>query len=155
TRGPFTLEEARRVGIGRWNLRGASWRRVGPRTYVWSELKEDPMHQLAAALRRLPAGAAFSGLTAAWLHGLDVDPCHASEATVPLGAGVAGRAGIAIRRSALDPKEVCHVRGMPATSVLRTVGEVCSRLPLVESVVLLDAALHRKAVRLSQLNTWA
>src|SRR5207245_1640489 len=78
TRKPFTIEEARRAGLRRWHLEGASWRRVGSSTYIWAGLPETPIETLAGALRRLPAGTAFSGLTAAWLHGIGVSPCHRS-----------------------------------------------------------------------------
>src|SRR6266581_7301386 len=70
TRKPFTVAEARRAGLRPWHLAGASWRRLGPATYVWAGLPQTHMQRLGAALRRLPPGAAFSGLTAAWLHGI-------------------------------------------------------------------------------------
>src|SRR5258706_15851403 len=38
---------------------------------------------LTAALAAAPAGAVFSGKTAAWLHGLEIDPCHPIEMIVP------------------------------------------------------------------------
>ena len=154
-RGPFTVEEARREGLDRWHMEGASWARLGPSTYVWKELAADPMQRLEAALRRLPAGAAFSGLTAAWLHGIDVNPCDPIEATVPKDAGVSARAGIFLRRSALRREDVVKVRSMPATSIVRTVGEVCCRLALMEAVVVADAGLHTRRLRLERLIAWA
>ena len=39
---------------------------------------------LAAAIRRLPRAAVFSGRTAAWLHGLDLPPFEPIEVTLPL-----------------------------------------------------------------------
>jgi len=44
---------------------------------------------------------------------------------------------------------------MPATSIVRTLGEVCGRLSLVEAVVIADAALHDRRVKLAQLTSWA
>ena len=154
-RGPFTVEEARQAGLERWHLEGASWTRLGPSTYISTGLSQNPMHQLAAAKRRLPPGAAFSGLTAAWLHGMDVVPCNPIEITVPENAGVSARAGIAVRRSKLGKGDVVQVRGMPATWIVRTLGEVCARLGLVEAVVVADAALHGGQVKLQQLASWA
>ncbi len=154
-RGPFTVDEARRAGLDRWHLEGASWIRIGPASYVWRDLGEDPLHTLEAAKRRLPRGFAFSGLTAAWLHGLDVVPCNPVEATVPEDAGVSARAGIALRRSALRKVDIVVVRGMPATSILRTLGEVCGGLSVTEAVVVADAALHDRRVRLDQPRSWA
>jgi hypothetical protein len=51
---PFTLVDAQRVGLRRWHLEGASWRRLGPRTYVSAAVAESPMLLLEAAARRLP-----------------------------------------------------------------------------------------------------
>jgi len=31
-----------------------------------------------------PPGAVFSGKTAAWLHGLEIEPCNPIEMTVPI-----------------------------------------------------------------------
>ena len=154
-RGPFTVDEARRAGLNRWHLEGATWARIGPSTYLWVGLSGEPMHLLEAAKRRLPRGAAFSGLTAAWLHGIDVVPCNPIEATVGEDVGVSARAGIALRRSALSKTDVVQVRGMPTTSIVRTLGEICARLSLVEAVVIADAALHNRRVKLHQLVAWA
>lgn len=112
------------------------------------------MQQLQTARRRLPACAAFSGLTAAWLHGLDVEPCNPIEATVPPGAGVSGRAGMALRRSELGG-DVVQTRGLSATSMARTIADVCVSHTLVEAVVIADAALHKRLIRLTDLSSWA
>ena len=154
-RGPFSLDDAMRAGLERWHLEGATWTRIGPQLYIWSALREDPMHRLEAARRRLPAGAAFSGLTSAWLHGIDVAPCDPIEVTIPETAGISARAGIAVRRSTFGKGDLVKVRGMPATSIVRTVGEVCSRLALVEAVVFADQALLLKRLTLEQLRVWA
>jgi very-short-patch-repair endonuclease len=154
-RKPFSVAEALKAGVKPWRLEGASWKRLGPSTYVWAGLAADPMHQLEAALRRLPFGAAFSGLTAAWLHGLDVAPCNPIEATVPEGAGVSARSGISLRRSDLPKGHVVTLRGLPATSMARTLGDLCARLSLTEAVVITDAALHSRRIQLDRLARWA
>ncbi len=142
TRAPFTLDEARREGIDRWRLRGKAWSRIGPATYIHSGVHDTPLVRLVAASRRLPAEAAFSGLTAAWLHGLDVEPCEPIQATVPSGAGVSSRAGIRLRRCDLPADDVVVARGFRATSVLRMLRDVCLGRSLTEAVVLVDMALH-------------
>lgn len=154
THGPFTLEDARRAGLRRWHIEGASWNRLGPATYMWSGLAGDSMHDLAAACRRLPEGAVFSGLTAAWLHGLDVTPAAPIEATVPVTARVSARSGIRLRRSSLAPDDVVRVRDLPATSIARTLAEICKRLSLIEAVVLVDAAIHARRMKLKDLDSW-
>ena len=154
THGPFTLDDARRAGLRRWHIEGPSWQRLGAGTCIWSELEANPMHLLAAARRRLPHGAAFSGLTAAWLHGLDVMPAAPVEATVPLAARVSARSGIILRRSSLAPDDVVRVRDLPATSIARTLAEICKRFGLIEAVALVDAALHARRVKLQDLDSW-
>src|SRR5438093_10828366 len=81
TKGPFTRAEARQAGLERWHLDAASFRRLGPETYVGSLVRETPLQRLQAAARTLPPNAGFSGLAAAWLRGLDVVPCDTSAET--------------------------------------------------------------------------
>jgi len=154
-RGPFTLADAKRAGIERWHLRGASWRRVGPRTYVWAGLGDSQQLRLAAAQRRLPPTAAFSGFTAAWLHGLDVSTRDPIEVTVPEDAGVSARAEIVLRRAALPDHEVVSRRGFRTTSILRTLRDLCLRLSLTEAVVVADMSLHLGITTLAQIRAAA
>ena len=154
-RGPFTVAEARNAGLNRWHLEGASWKRLARGTYVWSGVHVTPMAMLAAVLDRLPATAAFSGLTAAWLHGMDFEPCSPIEVTVPHHAGVSKRSGVRIRRAVLFGPDVVRVRGMPAIAIARTVAEICMRSSLMEAVVVADAALHSRRVTRDQLTSWA
>jgi very-short-patch-repair endonuclease len=150
-KGPFTLDEALRSGLDRWHLEGTNWRRLGPGVYVWAGLAETPELKLEAAARRLPPTAVFSGLTAAWLHGLDVEPCEPIEVTVPPGIGVSARSGIAVRRAALAPQEVIRLRGRRATSILRTLSDVCIRSNVTEAVVVADMALRADLLRVADL----
>jgi hypothetical protein len=140
---PFSLSEARAAGLERWHLRARKWRRVGPRTYASSEMLDSPLARLQAVCHRLPGVAAFSGFTAAWLHGLDVSPCDPIEVTLPEEAGVSARAGIAVRRRELQEQDVVVRTGLRATSAARTVADLGCRLDLVEAVVVIDMALHR------------
>lgn len=110
-----------------------------------------PLEKLQAALARVPAEAVFSGLTAAWLHGLDVEPCAPVEVTLPLDGGVSGRAGLRVRRTMLTGTEVINRRGMPATTIERTLADVCAQLTLTEAVVLADAATHLQLTTRSAL----
>jgi very-short-patch-repair endonuclease len=149
--GPFTLAEARQAGLTRKQLRSSAWRRLGGGQYAWSGLDQGPALTLAAIQRRLPAEAAFSGMTAAWLHGLDLPFGDPVEVTVPGGCGVSARAGVSVRRALLCADEVVERRGLRVTSALRTVADLGRRLPLVEAVVVADMALHKRLVDLEQL----
>jgi very-short-patch-repair endonuclease len=154
TRGPFTLAQARRAGLARWHLEGASWRRIGPRMYAWVGLPETPKLKLEAAQLSMPPGAAFSGKTAAWLHGLDVSPCEPIEMILPSAADGLGRDGVLVHRVALDDSEVEFKRGFRTTSLLRTMFDLSWKLSLVEAVVVADLALHAGMVRHAELTEW-
>ena len=149
----FTVEEARAAGLQRWHLRSEKWKRLSRGIYVLSEFADAPMIRLQAAARRLPEAAAFSGFTAAWLHGLDVPSCDPIEMTVPRDAGVSGRAGMRVRRSPLPPSDVVVMRGLRATSMLRTLSDLSRRLPLTEAVVIVDAALHKRRITLAEITS--
>jgi len=150
-RGPFTLAEARGAGLERWHLEGASWRREGRGTYVWVGIGGSPIGQLKAASCRLPPEAAFSGLTAACLHGIDVSPVEPIEVTAPL----VTRSGICVHHMCLDEAEVVRVRGLRATSIVRTLADLSARLDLVEAVVIADVALHKRLTSIAELSRWA
>lgn len=151
TGGPFTFVEAQRAGLTRRQLQGASWRRVGAGLYVWAGLTDGAALALAAVLRRLPAAAAFSGPTAAWLHGLDLPPCDPIDVTVPVGCGVSARSGVSVHRARLRERDVVERRGMPATCVLRTLLDLCRRSPLVEAMVAVDMALRKGLLDVAEL----
>jgi very-short-patch-repair endonuclease len=152
---PFTPAEASEVGVTRGQLRGASYRRMGSGLYRWAGLKESPQLMLSAVGRRLPAGAAFSGRTAAWLHGLDVAPCDPIEVTIPETVGSGHRAGASVHRAHLGANEVVLRRALPTTSVLRTVVDLGGRDPLTEGVVAADLILHAGLVTIAELCSYA
>lgn len=108
---------------------------------------------LRRALGRFPEGAAFSGSTAAWLHGLDLGAHDPMEITVPTACKVTRRAGMTVRRSRQFERSV--TRGLPVTSPVQTVVDLARRSSLIDGVSILDAALHRRLVTLGQLERWA
>jgi hypothetical protein len=151
---PFNLAEAKRHGLSKDHLEGASWRRLGGGMYAWRDIAELPDVVLDAIRRRLPLVAAFSGRTAAWLHGLDVQPCDPVEVTLPPGCGIAVRAGLVVRRADLAAGEVEMRKGLPTTSAVRTLADLGRRPPLPEAVALLDTALHDGLLDVSALCGW-
>jgi very-short-patch-repair endonuclease len=124
---------------------------MGSGVYRWVGLQESPLLTLTAFARRLPAGAAFSGMTAAWLHGLDVDPCNPIEVTIPEIFGSTRRAGASVRRNTLATDEIVKRRGLPTTSALRTVVDLAGRDSLTEAVVVADQFLHARLVSIARL----
>lgn len=145
---PFSLEEARAAGVTLDALRRRSWRRLGSEIYCWSGLREDPWQLLVAWRGRLPPDAVFAGLTAAWLHRLDVDPLHPIEVVVPRNSGVRSRLGLLVRRGRA---ESTTVRGFRATTLAQTFRDLARRLPPVELLVLADQALRLKLGRFHEL----
>jgi hypothetical protein len=155
TTGPFNLEEARRHGLTKDHLLGASWRRLGGGAYALRAIANDPDVVLAATGRRLPMTAVFSGRTAGWLHGLDLPPCDPVEVTLPSSSGISRLAGIFVRRSEVVASERVTRHGQPTTSVVRTLADLGRHLPLVEAVAALDMALHVHLLKSTALHSWA
>jgi len=107
---------------------------------------------LAAVAGRLPSGAAFSGWSAAWLHGLDAVPGDPIEVTIPDSSGGGRRAGLFVCRTALNAEDIVTRRGFPTTSALRTVVDLAGRNPLTEGVVAADMFLHARRVTIGELS---
>lgn len=139
---PFTVSDAASVGLTWDELQTSSWIRLSHGQYASSHLRRDHWLILRAVAQRMPAEYAFSGLTAAWLLGLDVSPCEPIEVTIPTDLTVRTRAGVRLRRADLPECDVIARHGFRLTSVIRTVSELGSRPDLVESVVALDMSLH-------------
>ncbi len=149
--GPFTVADARRVGMTWHGLQRRGWRRLGYGQYAWTGLKHDVELKLRAVADRLPPSAAFSGATAAWLLGLDLPPCEPVEVTVERDIPVRARAGVRLRRAALLESDITTRRGFRVTAPLRTVCDLGCRKDVVESVVAIDMALHAGLVQLGML----
>jgi hypothetical protein len=148
----FTLIEAQRAGLTRWQLQGPSWRRLARGVYVWVGVLEPTIHALATV--RLPTGGAFSGRTAAWLHGLDLSPVDPIEIIVPDSSGMSSRMGLSVRRAAVAAEDVVLRRGFAVTSLPRTLSDLSRSVSLPEVVVVADAALHEGLISLAQLQEW-
>jgi uncharacterized protein DUF559 len=95
TTAPFTLDAALRPGLSKSALKGHSWRRLGPELHCWVSWREDT-RQILRALQ--PKVTAFSGRTAAWLHGIDMNPAPI-EVVVPPGSGLRSRTGLEVHRA--------------------------------------------------------
>jgi len=120
--------------------------------YVWAGMADSPLPRLNAVSRRLPE-VVFSGCTAGWLHGLDLPAAQPIEGIVQR-TRVSARAGVKLQRTKLNPEDVVRLRGLPVTSALRTTADLGSRKPLVEAVVALDMALHKRIVTLVKLRSF-
>lgn len=151
----ITVAEAAAHGITRDDLAGKKWQRLAPATYAPAELAGDPLLRLAAAMRRLPPSAAFSGQTAAWTYKSDLPWLEPIEATIPRGPGSTARSWLKVRRAELSEEEVVIRQGLRVTSVPRTLSDLARVLPVVEAVVLADAFLHEKLTTVAELDAYA
>ena len=140
--GAFTLDEARAAGVTATALRGKSWLRLERGIYCWREVVAEPW-RLLCALQRLQPDVVFAGRTAAWLHGIDIDPAHPIEVIVTRSSGMRSRLGVLVGRSVVATDEVVIVRTLRATSPRRTLSDLCVRLAGVDALVVLDAALRK------------
>ena len=62
--------------------------------------------------------------------------------------------GSAFRRARLAPNEIVRLRGLPATSAFRTTVDLGSNRVLVDAVIALDMALHKRIADLTNLSTF-
>jgi len=146
----MSIAEAADAGISWWRLQGSDWRRVGPGQYARPSAAGHRT-RVAAAWLRLPEGAAFSGRTAAWLHGLDLKPTDPIEVVAPLRCRISARAGIFLRRAEVALDEIVEVEGLPATSAVRTVVDLAWLLPVSDAVAAADAALNARLLTIDDL----
>jgi very-short-patch-repair endonuclease len=148
---PFTVAEARQAGM-RWkDLQTRHWTRTGRGQYAWAGLPQDARLKLLAVSLRMPTTYAFSGLTAAWILGLDTSLSEPVEVTIARNVPVRARAGVKLRRAGLPESDVIARHGLRTTSAMRTICDLGSRPDLVEAVVAVDIALHAGLVKLPEL----
>jgi hypothetical protein len=134
------------------------WRRLAHDLYVHCEVVETESLRVEAAARVMPHGAAFSGETAAWLHGVDVRlaPEGPLEVTAPSGVTFSARGGLLLpRQSSLPDDDLMMVDDRLVTTPLRTAFDLARLRPRVEAVVALDALLHKGLVGKEELFEYA
>ena len=148
--GPFSIREARAAGVSETALRSRSWRRVSRGLYCWARLPDDPLKLLGAFQRRYPE-TTFAGKSAAWLHGLDVDPVHPIEVIVACNSEVRSRPDATVHHVDLEPGEAINVRALCATTFSRTFRDLRRGLSSVDVLILADEALRLGLGRFEEL----
>ncbi len=71
---------------------------------------------------------------------------------LPGGASCRTYPGVNVRVASLPPAQIARTRGLPATSVARTLIDLCRRLSIIDSVVAVDGALHSRRTDLAELS---
>ena len=143
---PFTLGEARAEGLTLSALKGKTWRRLGSELYCWRMWREDKWTLLSAWQRNLPAGAVFSGRTAAAIHGLDFSPANPVEVTAATSSSLRTLHGLTVRHCDLSDDEVETIRRLSVTTLERTLRDLCVQWSAEEALIALDMAVHGKLV---------
>jgi len=129
------------------------WTRISRGQYAWAGLPRDRALTLRAVAQRMPPAYAFSGGTAGWLLGLDPLWCEPVEVTIARDVPVRARAGVKVRRAALPESDVITREGFRATSAMRTICDLGSRIDVVESVTAIDTVLHAGLVEMADLTS--
>ncbi|MQA77558.1 MAG: hypothetical protein GEV10_03590 [Streptosporangiales bacterium] len=132
------------VDVGQWvRLRDGIY---CPRAALDTVSSERARHRLLvlAAQRCLRDESVASMWSAARLHGLPVPPTcdHEVELTRET-SRVRRYPGLHVRVAALPPDHLASLDGVIATSAARTVVDLARNLPLIDGVVVADAALHQ------------
>jgi very-short-patch-repair endonuclease len=153
--GPFTLDRARELGVGRQVLRSRRFRAPFTGVRVPSELPDTITLRCAAAQLVIPEEATFSHETAAelmelWMpHSYRAGPLHV---TVPLGCVVPHRPGI-VGHQRNRPDGDIRIQGrLPATSGPRTLCDLAGAgWGLTDLVVIADSLQKQGLADLAEL----
>lgn len=151
---PFSLDEARALGLTPSALRGKSYERVGSRLYALKGVSGDKFGVIQAFARVLPGSAVFIGRTAAWLHGLDLEPTNRVQVALPPPSRLESRAGLEIHHMDVGD-EVVRLHGVTATSLDRTLLDLCVLQSPVEALVALDMAVVARLTDKDALRCYA
>ncbi|HEY6876117.1 MAG TPA: DUF559 domain-containing protein [Candidatus Dormibacteraeota bacterium] len=85
------------------------------------------------------------------MHGLDCDPSTPVEVIVTPSSAARSCDGLAVRHCDLNPKDVVEFRRFRATSMLRTLRDLCLSQPTVEALVVCDMALRLRLATTTSL----
>lgn len=150
---PFTREQALEAGISLKALRSSPWRSVLRGVWAHVDLPDTRENRLAAARLLIPPYGVLCGLTAAWVHGLDVRYLDDLDVHVgfPKGRRIRPRPGIVVCQETLEPSDWCEIDGVRVTTPLRTTFDCMRWLRGSERLVVADAMAHAELVLVEEL----
>jgi very-short-patch-repair endonuclease len=134
-------------------LRSSAWRRLFRGIYADAELPDSYGLRIRGASLFLPPSAAFSGRSAAYLHGATelVDAHSLVDVTMPSPRRQGPVTGLRIHQVPLPSSDVCALNAQRTTTGLRTALDIARREPLTEAVTALDVLLARAVVGKGEL----
>ncbi|MDG4763815.1 DUF559 domain-containing protein [Solwaraspora sp. WMMD406] len=157
---PFSGSRAVASGLATWQmLRGPTWRRLLPDVYVQAAAFDAEDHRMwcEAVAVKLPVGGAVSGLSAAFLWGVDLLPRGGGPVHVTLPRSVRPKPHhrVVVHHYALDPTDITTLfGGVPLTVEVRTAFDLGRLLPRADALAALDALLHRRLLRVEALTSY-
>jgi hypothetical protein len=153
---PFTRGQAQAAGISAKALKSSPWRSVLRGVWTHSDLPDTRENRLAAARLLIPPYGVLCGLTAAWVHGLDVRRQDDADVHVgfPKGRRIRPRPGVVVCQETLQPSDWCEIDGVRVTTPLRTTFDCMRWLRGVERLVVADAMAHAELVLVEDLRLY-
>lgn len=153
---PFTAEQAAAHGLTGDQLRSAPWRQVFHRVWVHADLPDSRSLRLQAARLIIPPYGVVCGLSAAWLHGVDVLRLDDLDLHVsfPRGRRTRSRPGLRVCQETLHPSDITDVDGMRVTTALRTAFDCLRWLRGAERLVVADALAHAGVLDVAELRRY-
>ena len=129
-------------------LRSSAWRRLFQGVYADASLPETVALRGSGARLMMPPEAAFSGRTAAFLHGAEelARKDEPLEVSVPAGVRFGPVAGVRVRRVALAGSDVVLIGTRPCTTPVRTAWDIPRHESLIDAVPALDVLLAKAVV---------
>jgi hypothetical protein len=142
---PFRGSHAITAGlITRNMLAGAGWQRLLPDVYAYRDTELDHRAWCSAVLLAAPATVALGGPSAACLWGVATlrgpVPVHV---VAPRGRRLRKDQRVVVHYTTLGPADVTTLDGLRVTTPERTVFDLGRRAGRADSLVVLDAMLHR------------
>ncbi|HLH47350.1 MAG TPA: type IV toxin-antitoxin system AbiEi family antitoxin domain-containing protein [Acidimicrobiales bacterium] len=135
----FSAEQIqRRLAAGRW-------RPLHRGVYVVAGARVTPEARIFAACLAAGPVATASHRSAAWLHGLLRHPPDEITVTIPTRCR-RRLAGVTTYRSDLEPRQRVSRRGIPTTSIVRTLDDLAAVAPASELDTAVDVALANGVV---------
>jgi hypothetical protein len=151
---PFIGSDAVSGGLlTRGQLAGPAWRRLFRNVYLHAGTRPDTLTWCQAANLALPPGGVLSHRAAAFTYGVNLLPATRPviDVTVPLSVRMRPEPGLVVHRARLPDGDVVRRGGLFVTGPGRTAFDLGRHTDRATGVVGLDALLHRRIIRPSDL----